>query len=173
MGSWSSCPSRLAPSCSATTTPTTGPRCHRVGVTALQDEPRLSDLINAKCRSWPQISAEEVPGHDYQGSQPSPSSCASQGIGLGLDGLLPVTSGVARQRRLSFTRRSLTTLGKGTQARLNVMRAITALTPAPPFSVLHLYYVQSCGAPWWIIAPRHHRRSPPSQVRLEVLQNTP
>ncbi len=74
-------------------------------------------------------------------------------------------------KRLSFTAHA-TYLRERTQARLNVMRAMTRPTAGATFSVLRLYYVQAVRSLVDYSAPVLIALSPIQQKRFEVLQNT-
>ena len=74
-------------------------------------------------------------------------------------------------KRLSFAAHAAY-LRERTQARLNVMRAMTRLTEGATYSVLRLYYVQAVRSLVDHSAPALTALSPDQQGRLEVLQNT-
>ncbi|KAK3891669.1 hypothetical protein Pcinc_004449 [Petrolisthes cinctipes] len=79
--------------------------------------------------------------------------------------------GVWVDKRLSFTTHA-TYLRERTQARLNVMRAMTRPTAGATFSVLRLYYVQAVRSLVDYSALVLLALSPNQQERLEVVQNT-
>ncbi|MPC78118.1 putative RNA-directed DNA polymerase from transposon BS [Portunus trituberculatus] len=74
-------------------------------------------------------------------------------------------------KRLSFTAHAAC-LRERTQARLNVMRAMTRPTAGATFSVLRLYYVQAVRSLVDYSAPILVALSPNQQERFEVVQNT-
>ncbi|KAG0714511.1 hypothetical protein GWK47_001553 [Chionoecetes opilio] len=97
---------------------------------------RALDLITAKCEKLGlKISTQKSRAMTIKAANPV-CQLRVQGIGLAWTDPLPVPRGGAR-RRLSFTAQ-LDYLRERTQARLNVMRAMTRLNAGATFSVLRL-----------------------------------
>ncbi|KAG0716376.1 putative RNA-directed DNA polymerase from transposon BS [Chionoecetes opilio] len=136
---------------------------------ALCKTQRALDLITAKCEELGlKISAQKSRAMTIKAANPA-CQLRVQGIGLAwTDSYLYL--GVWLDRRLSFTAQ-LDYLRERTQARLNVMRAMTRLNAGATFSVLRLYYVQAVRSLVDYCAPVLIALSPSQQERLEVLQN--
>ncbi|KAG0706165.1 putative RNA-directed DNA polymerase from transposon BS [Chionoecetes opilio] len=130
---------------------------------------RALDLITTKCEELGlKISAQKTRAMMIRAANPA-CQLRVQGIGLAwTDSYLYL--GVWLDRRLSFTAQ-VAYLRDRTQARLNVMKAMTRLNAGVTFSVLRLYYVQAVRSLVDYCAPVFIALSPNQQERLEVLQN--
>ncbi|KAG0720443.1 RNA-directed DNA polymerase from mobile element jockey [Chionoecetes opilio] len=130
---------------------------------------RALDLITAKCEELGlKISAQKSRAMTIRAANPA-CQLRVQGIGLAwTDSYLYL--GVWLDRRLSFTAQ-LDYLRERTQARLNVMRAMTRLNAGATFSVLRLYYVQAVRSLVDYCALVLIALSPSQQEWLEMLQN--
>ncbi|KAG0720290.1 hypothetical protein GWK47_048823 [Chionoecetes opilio] len=135
-----------------------GPRCHRAGWAGFARRRRSRPHHRQVRGAGPQDLDAEVPGHDYQRQPTQSVSCASRHR-LGLDGLLPVPrvwlTGGCRSRR------SFDYLRERTQARMNVMRAMTRPFKAGAPSLSSACTMCRLCAPWWIIAPLSSCAPPP------------
>ena len=128
------------------------------------------DLISDKCEELGlKISAEKSRAMMVRAADPA-WQLRVQGVELAwIDSYQYL--GVWVDKRLSFTAHAAY-LRERTQARLNVMRAMTRPTAGATFSVLRLYYVQAVRSLVDYSAPVLAALSPSQQERLEVVQNT-
>ena len=128
------------------------------------------DLIGAKCEELGlKISAEKSRAMMVRAADPA-WQLRVQGVELAwIDSYQYL--GVWVDKRLSFTAHAAY-LRERTQARLNVMRAMTRPTAGATFSVLRLYFVQAVRSLVDYSAPVLAALSPSQQERLEVVQNT-
>ncbi|KAK3895846.1 hypothetical protein Pcinc_000461 [Petrolisthes cinctipes] len=128
------------------------------------------DLISEKCQDLGlKISAEKTRAMMLKVADPA-WQLRVQGIDLAWTNSYQYL-GVWVDKRLSFTANAAY-LRERTQARLNVMRAMTRPTAGATFSVLCLYYVQAVRSLVDYSALVLLALSPNQQERLEVVQNT-
>ena len=128
------------------------------------------DIISSKCEELGlKISAEKSRAMMIKAADPA-WQLRAQGVGLAWTNSYQYL-GVWIDKRLSFTAH-VTYLRERTQARLNVMRAMTRLTAGATYTVLRLYYVQAVRSLVDYSAPVLIALSPNQQERVEVLQNT-
>ncbi|KAK3895863.1 hypothetical protein Pcinc_000476 [Petrolisthes cinctipes] len=128
------------------------------------------DLISEKCQDLGlKISAEKTRAMMLKVADPA-WQLRVQGIDLAWTNSYQYL-GVWVDKRLSFTAHAAY-LRERTQARLNVMRAMTRPTAGATFSVLCLYYVQAVRSLVDYSALVLLALSPNQQERLEVVQNT-
>ncbi|XP_050724605.1 uncharacterized protein LOC127002567 [Eriocheir sinensis] len=127
------------------------------------------DLVSEKCRElWLKVSAEKSRAMMFKAAPPDAQlfirdvrlawTPAYQYLGVWLD------------KGLSFIKQA-TYLKERTQARLNVMRAMTKTRAGATFPVLRLFYVQTVRALIDYSAPVLIALSPTQQRRIEVVQN--
>ena len=128
-------------------------------------------LITAKCEELGlKISAVKSRAMAIKTPTPAGQLLSVQGVGLAWTDSYQYL-GVWVDRQLSFTQH-VTYLRERTQARLNLMRAMTRPSAGATFPVLRLYYLQAVrslvdySAPVLVALPRQQ------QQRLEVVQNT-
>ena len=127
------------------------------------------DLISDKCEELGlKISAEKSRAMAIKATNPA-CQLRVQGVGLAWTDSYQYL-GVWVDQRLSFTAQ-VTYLRDRTQARLNVMRAMTRPGAGATFSVLRLYYVQAVRSLVDYSAPVLVALSHCQQGRLEVVQN--
>ncbi|KAK3886540.1 hypothetical protein Pcinc_009313 [Petrolisthes cinctipes] len=128
------------------------------------------DTALEKCQDLGlKISAEKTRAMMLKAADPAWQLCV-QGIDLAWTNSYQYL-GVWVDKWLSFTTHA-TYLRERTQARLNVMRAMTRPTAGATFSVLRLYYVQAVFSLVDYSALVLLALSPNQQERLEVMQNT-
>ncbi|KAK3889161.1 hypothetical protein Pcinc_006736 [Petrolisthes cinctipes] len=128
------------------------------------------DLISEKCQDLGlKISAEKTRAMMLKVADPA-WQLRVQGIDLAWTNSYQYL-GVWVDKRLSFTAHAAY-LRERTQARLNMMRAMTRPTAGATFSVLCLYYVQAVRSLVDYSALVLLALSPNQQERLEVVQNT-